>query len=70
MSSSARNCKRRRSASRFSQSTSPDWRIASHISLDDCRSPPCASVVAASDFIHHGAPGISLDLRKASAAAL
>ena len=57
MSSSARSCSSRRSASWRSQSISADWRIASHITRDDCRSPPCASVVAASERSHHGAPG-------------
>ena len=52
-----------------SQSISADCRIASHISRDDCRSPPCASVVAASDRSHHGAPGTSLALLNHSAAA-
>ena len=34
--------------------------IDSHIMRDDRRSPPWASVFAASDLSHHGAPGTSL----------
>ncbi len=59
ISSRARNCSSRRSASLRCQSISADWRIACHISRDDCRSPPFASVVAASERSHHGAPGTS-----------
>ena len=47
----------------------PTARIACHIVRDDCRSPPCASVVAASDRSHHGAPGTSAGLVEPAAAA-
>ena len=58
--SSASAAASRRSASFRSQSISADCRIDSHIRRDDARSPPSASVVAASDRRNQGAPGTSL----------
>ena len=57
MSSSASSCSRRRSASRAASRSRPTARIDSHMMPDDRRSPPSASVVAASERSHHGAPG-------------
>ena len=51
----AAGARRPAAASRFP----PSARIAVHIARDDRRSPPCASVVAASERSHHGAPGTS-----------
>ena len=60
MKSAASSCRNRRSASFRSQSISADWRMASHMVRDERRSPPSASVVAASDRRNHGAPSTLL----------